>query len=130
MRKKLFLCLLACLMCIMVKAATFNDSITFFGHYNNGESVTNIGGDYFNIAFSKGTNNYEPRYYDLGEAVRVYGGNTFTVSSSLIITKIEFTFGSGDVNNEITTDVGTYSDSTWTGFCHKCYIHSCQWKRT
>lgn len=67
----------------------------------------------FTITFPKVGNN--GKYYDYGTAIRSYGGNTFIVSSTKIITKIEFTFGEDDGTNAITSDVGTFSVDTWTG---------------
>ena len=69
------------------------------------------------LTFYKGTNtNNGPKYYNVGTAVRCYGGNYFTVTtSSGYISAITLTFGSGDGSNEITTDVGTFESPTWTG---------------
>lgn len=64
----------------------------------------------------KGTNNNAPKYYNTGSAVRFYGDNSLTVKSSgKNIKKIEFTFGSGDLTNEITSDSGNWATPTWTG---------------
>ena len=54
------------------------------------------------------------KYYDSGNAIRVYGGNTFTVSTSNgMIRTITLTLnGNG---NEITVVKGTLSGTTWTG---------------
>ena len=50
---------------------------------SNGTAVSNdISGTYCTISFSKGTGSTPPKYYDTGSAIRVYGGNTMTVSSS------------------------------------------------
>ena len=55
------------------------------------------------------------KYYTKGTSVRVYGGGTMTVSSSKTIVKVEITFATGEDNNTITTDGGTYENGTWTG---------------
>ena len=84
--------------------------------YANQTTVTSLTINAVTVTFSKGTNNNNPpKYYTSGEAVRAYGGNTFTVSSDNTIIQITITFGSSDGTNEITTDSGDYSDGTWTG---------------
>ena len=85
--------------------------------YGNGSGIGKYNATNFSITFEQGTNaNNYPKYYTTGTAVRVYGGNTFTVSSeTATIEKIELGFGSGDGSNAITTDVETYSDGTWEG---------------
>ena len=69
------------------------------------------------LTFHKGTNNNNvPKYYDVGTAVRCYGGNYFTVTtSSGYINSITLTFGSGDGSNAITTNVGAFESPTWSG---------------
>ncbi len=93
------------------------ETITFSSlNYENGTAIGTVEGNNFNITFNKGTNsNNSPKYYTTGTAIRVYGGNYFSVSSSYTITAVELTFGSEDGSNAITTDVGTYSNGTWSG---------------
>ena len=68
------------------------------------------------VTFDKGTNNNAPKYYDNGTAIRCYGGNTFTITSTAgNITNIVLTYGGSDGANAITTDVGAFSSGTWTG---------------
>ena len=83
--------------------------------YTNGQEVATVEQDGIIVKFDKGSNSNTPKYYNTGTAVRVYGGGTMTVSSANTITSIALTFGSGDGSNAITTDVGTYSNNTWTG---------------
>ena len=84
--------------------------------YTNQQAIESYTGTNFSITFNKGTNSNAPKYYTSGTAIRAYGGNTITVSStSKTIAKIEITFGSSDGSNAITTNVGTYSNGTWTG---------------
>ena len=72
--------------------------------------------DNFSLVFDKGTNTNTPKYYNTGTAVRAYGGNTFTLSSTNYNFKqIVITFGQSDGSNAITTDVETYNAGTWTG---------------
>lgn len=84
--------------------------------YSNEQVVESLSATYSSVSLDKGTNNNAPKYYTSGTAVRCYGGNTFTISStSKTIKRIELTFGSSDGSNAITTNVGTYSSGTWTG---------------
>lgn len=83
--------------------------------YNSGAEVESVTSGVVSIAFNKGTNNNVPKYYSTGEAIRTYGGNYFTITSDNTITSVELTFASGEGTNAITTDVGTYSEGTWTG---------------
>ena len=85
--------------------------------YSNGAAVTTVKiDDYITATFNKGSNSNAPKYYTTGEAIRCYGGNTFTIASTAgNVTKIVLTFASGEGTNTITTNVGTYSNITWTG---------------
>ena len=87
--------------------------------YANTDEVSKVEGSYFTVEFNKGSNQNQPKYYTSGNAVRVYGGCTFTVSSELTFSKVELTFGSGDGgesgSNPITTNAVTYADGTWQG---------------
>lgn len=93
-----------------------DETFTFSQLCSNGEAPTSLNGDDVTLTFSKGTNSGNaPKYYDNGQALRCYGGNTITVSSDEDITRIELTFGSSDGSNAITATPGTLSNSTWTG---------------
>ena len=83
--------------------------------YSNAEDISSYKGQNFSISFDKGSNKNGPKYYTSGTAVRVYGANSFTISSSKTITSIKFTFSSGEGTNEITADKGSFSTDTWTG---------------
>ena len=84
--------------------------------YKNQAEVTTLTIDGVTITFDKGTNsNNAPKYFDTSTAIRVYGGNTFTISSSKAITKVVFTFSSGEDSNAITSNVGTFTTDTWQG---------------
>jgi len=93
------------------------ETITFSEKgYSNGEVIETVTGNNFTLTFDKGTNsNNSPKYYTTGSAIRCYGGNYFTVSSSSTITTIKLTFATGEGSNAITTDQGTYESGTWTG---------------
>ena len=80
--------------------------------YSNGQSVTSATfNSVISATFVGGT------YYNTGTAVRVYGGDSFTIAAlnGYNITKIVITFGSGDNTNAITANNGSYSSGTWTG---------------
>ena len=83
--------------------------------YSNQAEVTTVQGTNVTLSFNKGTNSNTPKYYTTGTAVRCYGGNYFIVSSTQTISEIVLTFGSGDGNNAINTDLETYNSGTWTG---------------
>ena len=85
--------------------------------YTNQQEITSVDfDDFVSATFNKGTNSNPPKYYTSGTAIRCYGGNYFVFSTtSGNITKIVISFGSSDGSNEITTNVGSYSEGTWTG---------------
>ena len=85
---------------------------------SNGTAVSSLELDQnITISFDKGSNNNAPKYYSTGKAIRVYGGNNFTITASTgyNIEKITFTFSSGEDTNAISADSGTFSTDTWTG---------------
>ncbi len=85
--------------------------------YSNATEVTSVTSDDITVTFDKGTGSNTSKYYTSGTAVRVYGGNTVTVSaaSGYKIVSISITFGSSDGSNAITADAGTYADGEWAG---------------
>lgn len=84
--------------------------------FANQADVSTVNGTSCTATFAKEDGSNGPKYYTSGSAVRAYPGNTITIaSSSLTIIKIEFTFGSSDGSNEITSSPATYSNGTWTG---------------
>ena len=83
--------------------------------YANGEAVSSFKGTNVTITFDKGTNSNAPKYYTSGTAIRCYGSNSLTISSSKTITAIKFTYGSSDGTNDITVDKGTFTKDSWTG---------------
>lgn len=68
---------------------------------------------YTNATFNKRNGGTATQYYTNGYAVRWYGGGTLAVTSSKAISKIEITFT--QTANTISTNVGSYSEGTWTG---------------
>lgn len=83
--------------------------------YANQEKVTSLEIGGVTVSFSQGEASDPPAYYNTGTAIRVYAKGSFTVSSTNTISQIEITFGTGDGTNEISTNVGDYSDGTWKG---------------
>ena len=85
-------------------------------NFKNEQEIKEVSSDPVSLIFNKGSNNQNsPKYFTTGTAVRLYGGNTMTVSSSKMIVKVELTFATGEGNNTITTDSETYLNGTWTG---------------
>ena len=86
--------------------------------YENGQDMDGVVIDIdenVTVVFNKASGNNGPKYYNSGTAIRAYGGNNFTVSSTGTISSITLTFGSGDGSNEIITEVGSFESPTWTG---------------
>ena len=84
--------------------------------YANQQEFTGISAGDVTVTVSKGTNNNGPKYYTTGTAVRFYGSNTLTLTSKgKPITKVDFTFSSGEGTNPLTADTGTWAEPTWTG---------------
>ena len=117
MRKTLLYSLLITLTSLWTGAVKADEVTIDFSKkgYGNQEAVARVVQDGITVDFDKNTGSYVPTYYDTGSAVRCYGGNTITVASSATITKIVFTFHSGDKGNTITADAGTFETDTWTG---------------
>lgn len=68
------------------------------------------------FVWSKGTNTSNgPTYYTSGDAVRMYVGNTLTISTTdgSAITSIDFELVSSYDN--LSVDTGSYADGSWTG---------------
>ena len=55
------------------------------------------------------------KWYDNGQSLRVYSSSTITVSAEKVIEKIVFSFGTGDQENVISADKGSFETDTWTG---------------
>ncbi len=92
---------------------TINLSVGENGVAYDGETVGDI-----TLSVSNGDNKNGPKYYTTGSAVRFYGGNSFTLtSSSSKIISVEIEFGSGDGTNELYSSPSGWSEnsSTWTG---------------
>jgi surface protein len=88
--------------------------------FTNAETVYEVSGGGCRVTFNIGENTHGayPKYYDNGEAVRLYVNNTMTVTSTngKSIAQINIVFGSGDGRNDIQVgDVGTYAEGVWEG---------------
>ncbi|MBR5726585.1 MAG: chitobiase/beta-hexosaminidase C-terminal domain-containing protein [Muribaculaceae bacterium] len=85
--------------------------------YNDSQQISALTVDDVVLTFDKGTNsNNPPKYFNTGTAIRLYGGNTMTVTAETNIKKIDFTFASGEGSNDILCDVGNYNKAgkQWT----------------
>ena len=89
----------------------------------NTKPVTEVKGTDVTLTFAKGTSKSDPAYYSKGLAIRVYPGNTLTISSDKKITSVKFTM---DIYNTqavlpttgtVTVNTGTYdyAQQTWSG---------------
>ena len=101
------------------------NSITFvdMGYANaqdfNGQTIT-VGDA--TLAWSKGSGGTTPKYYSTGTGIRLYGGNTLTISSNKTIAKVQFTFDKGeDQNNR-----PLYATSGNTSFSPGTYDYEAQ----
>lgn len=102
-------------------------TISDMGVTTNGTAFANYTtpagtGGYITLTGNKGTNSNSPKFYDGGNEIRFYGGNTLTVSTKdndkLTITKVILTFSSGENQNAILSNVGVYDNNkpgTWLG---------------
>lgn len=87
--------------------------------YSNQEEVTTVENPPVTLTFAKGSNNSNPpKYYTTGTAIRLYSGNTLTVTvtNGYVLTAIEFTTDSsnGTFNSGSTASNGTLSGLNWT----------------
>lgn len=115
--------LVICLMAIVGGVETWaqtTEKVVFADQgYSNEAPVTSYKGEDFSIAF------VGAKYYDNGSAVRIYGGNKMTISSSTkIISKVVFTYSGSDKPSTDTgynLSSGSYSASsdTWTADAKK-----------
>ena len=83
--------------------------------YTNGQDIPSIDfDDVVSATLSKGTNSNGPKYYNTGQALRLYGDNSITFTGANF-SQIQFSFASGEGTNEITVDAGEYENGVWTG---------------
>lgn len=97
--------------------ASVTDSLTVSMADKSEVSTLEIG----NVAtavFDQGGNTNSPKYYVSGDAVRLYGGGTLTISSESPISSISFgTFDKDKTANTLSVSTGSWNQSsaTWTG---------------
>ena len=85
--------------------------------YANAEAVESIDfGGGITATLNKGSNSNGPKYYNTGTALRLYGGNSMTITAEgVTMTEIAFTFASGEGTNAITVDTGEFASGAWQG---------------
>ena len=97
------------------KEATFNFSEM---GYNNQDEVSKCQSGIVTLDLAAGSNSNPPKYYTTGTGVRLYGGNTLTVSvpNGYYLTEISFTTDSsnGSFNSGTTATAGSFSGLSWT----------------
>lgn len=85
--------------------------------YENATEITDVNiGSIATVTFKKGSNSSNtPKYYTSGTAVRVYKGNTVTVTAKqgYVITHIEIVRASSYAY--LSANLGTMSSDVWTG---------------
>lgn len=115
----LVICLMAIVGGVETWAQTTENVVFADQRYGNADVVTSYKGKDFSIAF------VGAKYYDSGFAVRIYGGNKMTISSSTkIISKVVFTYSGSDKPSTDTgykLSSGSYSakSNTWTADAKK-----------
>lgn len=90
--------------------------------YEDAQDVTEFTiGEDVTVTLALGTNsqNAVPKYYDTGEALRMYAGNTLTINSTKDISKIVFTLTGKQNQINLSADRGEYTlkgfEGTWKG---------------
>lgn len=121
MKKTLYLVLLAILWGIgsMANAEEVVIDLSEQG-YTNAQDVSSLTIDGITLTFRKGTGSNGPKYYTTGSAVRLYGGNTLTVSAEKDIIEITMSFASGNSpsSSNFSVDCGSATPGVttlWTG---------------
>ena len=88
--------------------------------YENGEEVASITiGEDVTGTLDKGEGTLDPKYYNSGTALRMYAGNTLTITAEKPMVKIVFTMTGNATQMSLEADKGEYSlegtTGTWTG---------------
>lgn len=117
--KKFFTLFTALLCAAGLWAGTATVNFAESGLYADKDVVGDVSFGECTVTFASSSSdpNTTPKYYDNGAAVRCYAGNTITVKSETEepVTKVVFTYGTGDNTNPITVNVGEFDTDTWTG---------------
>ena len=87
--------------------------------YSNTDVVSKCQSGIVTLDLAAGSNSNPPKYYNTGTGVRLYGGNTLTVSvpNGYYLTEISFTTDSSSnssFNDGTTATAGTFSGLSWT----------------
>ena len=118
--KKILLSLFVSLIAWSSHAETASVDLTAKG-YTNQEKITEVKiSDDITATFDKGTGSTAPAYYTSGTAVRLYGGNTLTISCTAgKIVNIAFTTVSGKKltasNSTVNEGKLDYDTQSWSG---------------
>lgn len=116
--KKLFSLLFVALLAVSAWADTVVTVDFNAQGWDTNTLVTDLKVDGVNLTFDRGEGSTKPTYFTntSGGALRLYGGNTMTVSAPQNLKKIDFTFASDDGSNNILSDVGNYNKANkqWT----------------
>ena len=96
-----------------VVTVDFNDQ-----GWDSNTLVSELTVDDVTLTFDKGTGGTKPTYFSntSGGALRLYGGNTMTITAPTNLKKIDFTFQSGEGSNDIYATPGNYNKAgqQWT----------------
>ena len=82
--------------------------------YDSGAAFSEDQVEDVTVTANKASGSTTPAYYSTGTALRLYGGNTLTLTAPTNITSIQFTINYGD-DSRLSSNVGTYASSAWTG---------------
>lgn len=100
-RKRVAIMLVVCLLVSLVtvtgvvrsRAEESEEEFVFANEgFENAQTVEVVEGDNVTLTFAQGSNAIPPKYYTGGSAVRLYTGNTLTVTSDYCITAVDFVF--------------------------------------
>ena len=118
--KKLFSLLIVALLTLPAWADTVVTVDFNAQGWSTNTLVTDLTIDGVKLTFDKGTNSNstKPTYFTntSGGALRLYGGNTMTITAPQNLLKIDFTFLTGEGSNDILSNPGNYNKAgkQWT----------------
>lgn len=118
--KKLFSLLFVALLAVSAWADTVVTVDFNAQGWSTNTLVSDLTIDGVKLTFDKGTNpnSTKPTYFTntSGGALRLYGGNTMTITAPQNLLKIDFTFLSGEGTNDILSNPGNYNKAgkQWT----------------
>ena len=82
--------------------------------YENQQEISTVSVSPITISFDKGSNSNTPKYFNTGNAIRLYGGGTMTISGASI-TKIKIEYTSDKEVNVLSANTGSLENGIWTG---------------